>query len=239
MPREGTSASSAREARAAATAAGVASSASDSSASLTGREDEKRSASTAGRIFRTLDSLGAGSSAVAGFSLISSTSAVSIAHVRGGEGDVGPSDVNLSERRPLERAGDPEADELERREKSRNRLRAELHLPQEVEERERALLVQARDQLLHLFAHRESLVTDLERGRMGQAIPLGCLAERADQVEERHLQCLPVGRRRRRGRRPGPETGAERVDFVEGLRGALVALVLGEAPREVFERTLL
>src|SRR5687768_12932665 len=242
IPWAGTSASSASDASASETAAGDASSASAISTSRTGREEEKSSASTAGRILRALVSLGRGSSTAAGSAagaFTSSTSAVSIPHVIDREGDVRPRHVDLPERGPLERARDPEPDELQRGEERGHRLRAELHRPEEVEKRQRPLLVEPREELFHLGADRKALVPDLERRRVGQAVALGDFAESADQVEERHLERLPIGRGGRRGRRPGPQARAQRVDLVKVLRGTPVALVLGEAPGEVVERALL
>jgi hypothetical protein len=134
--------------------------------------------------------------------------------------------MDLGEGRRLEDAHDAQADELQRRQERGHRLGPVLHRSQELQERQGLLLVQARQELLHLLAHGETQVADLHGRRVRELVALGDVAEPLDQVEERDLHRDVLSGLRQLHLGPRPQPRAQGIDFVEGLGHPLEALVL-------------
>src|SRR4029453_3579841 len=242
-PRSAWSVFSASASSARATDFVVASRRSPRSLSRTGRGDENRTASRAGSSFSTGTSRrSTGASATSGGAAVSVTAslAVSIAYLVGGEHDLRPRRVDLGKGARLEGADHAPPDQLQTGEKRRDGFGSIAHLAQELEQRHRPLLVQPRQQLQHLVAHREAQVVDGERRRVRHAVVFGDGPERLDQVEQRDVERLlgPVAAWNL-GLGPRPQTPAQRVDRVQCLGGTLELLVLEEPLGKIGSRILL
>ena len=125
------------------------------------------------------------------------------------------------------------------REERRHGFRAVAQLAEELEQRQRARLLQPFEDLADLVADREAEMADLHGRGVGEPVALGDLAESLDEVEQGDLQRFAVRGGGHRGLRTRPEAGAQRIDLVEGLGGLLEPLVLLEAPDEVAPRVFL
>ena len=140
--------------------------------------------------------------------------------------------MDLGEGGRLEDAHDAQPDELQGRQERGHRLCPVLHRPEELQERQGFLLVQAREQLLHLRANRETQMPDLHGRGVRELVAFRDVAEPLDQVEERDLHRDVLPGLRQLHLRPRPQSRAQGIDLVEGLGHPLEALVLEQS----FER---